>query len=193
MKAIGIIFLIIGVAIIGYLAFVKKSVMEVTNDIIKIGTADAAQKAADKVAADKIVDGTTTPDPTKPPVVTVTPIATNKLGLTYQRGQSIYRTYNKTDAPYQAIGYLADGTLLTFLNCVYSDGEYKKVVNLNGVKGILIGNLIVDGSSQKVWSEREGYNLWNYLGAVGFLENGIMVFREIMNEGQYDEYSFYRT
>lgn len=188
MKAIGLIFLLIGLAIIGYLVFIKKSVMEVTNKIIKIGTASAAQKAADKVADAKIIPSNT------PPIV-VPPIATKKIGLTYEGGQAIYKTYNRIDAPYQSIGYLADGTLLTLLNCVYdsSVGEYKKIVNNSGVKGILIGILVVDGVPQKVWSEREGYNLWDYFRAIGFLENGNMVFQEVRNEGQTDEYSYYRT
>ena len=186
MKAIGLIFLLIGLAIIGYLVFAKKTVMEITNDIIKIGASDAAQKAADKLAAEKRI----TSDP-KPPVSV--PIATNKLGLTYEGGQSIYKTYNKIDAPQGAIGYLADGTLLTFLNCTYRDGEYKRFVSESGVKGILLGTINVDGSLQRVWSEREGYNLFDYYRAVGFLENGFMVFLEIKNEGTETEYSYYRT
>lgn len=187
MKAISVFLIFIGVCLVTYLVLSKKTIGSVTNDIIGIGTANSSQKAADKLAADKLADN---PD-IKPPVYV--PIATNKIGLTYEGRQSIYKTYNKINAPAGSIGYLADGTLLTFLNCIYRDGEYKKIVSDSGLKGILIGNLNVDGTFQNVWSEKHGYNLWDFPGAIGFLENGNMVFQEIRNAGETSEYSYYRT
>lgn len=131
------------------------------------------------------------------PVIVFVPdvLLVDKIGLTFE-GQPIYKKFRTIAAPAGAIGYLADGRLLTTQNTVYQDGEYKRnpaYVDSGVVLSSFINFINVDGSLQKVYQTKTGVNLLNYFSAVGFLENGNMVFHEVVNGGQFNEYSYYRT
>lgn len=133
--------------------------------------------------------------------------AADKLGLTYE-GQAIYSKYKGNEVPVDAIGYLADGTLLNAKNTIYADGEYKKkptattnpttppVVTYSsaGVNlSLKVGELNVDGTYQMVYQQKQGSNLYDYQYGIGYLENGSIVYSELINAGQQDEYSIYHT
>ena len=117
-----------------------------------------------------------------------------KIGLTYE-GQAIYKKWNGVAVSGSLIGYLIDGTLLSPNNAIYENGEYKRKtpINIDVNLSLLVGMLNVDGTIQKVFQQKTGVNLSDYLRAVGFLENGLIVYLEVRNEGETSEYSYYRT
>lgn len=155
-------------------------------------------------------DSTTTDSKTdKTETATSTPkvYAKDKIALTYE-GQPIYKKYNGKAAPSEAIGYLENGTLLTPQNTTYADGEYKKkptatppvstnplvTLNLAGVNtSNYLGEYIVSGTWSKIYGYKTGINLLDYYNAFGFLVDGTIVYREIINVGYEDEYETYHV
>jgi cytoskeletal protein RodZ len=70
----------------------------------------------------------------------------------------------------------------------------QSTINAAGVDTSLkVGVLLVDNTEQQVYQQKTGVNLYGFYNAIGFLEDGTMVFKEIMNAGQPDEYMYYRT
>lgn len=147
------------------------------------------------VNSKSVVLPTTTPKVTAPVVIAPKVNIADKLGLSYE-GQPLYKKYNNgsiVNAPH--IGYLTDGTLIGTYNAVYRDGEYKKILlaDTGVVPSSYIGMQVVDGLSQKVYGQKTGVNLQDYLRAIGFLETGIIVYQRIVNVGETSEYSYYGT
>lgn len=218
---IGIVVVVAGIGIIYYL-YKNKTLVNLLSKQTD-ATAKTNEKEINKegeITYIKNTDGTITPVVTPPvvtppvvtpPVVTppvvIPPVVTlryaSKIGLTYNGGQAIYEKWDGVKYPtyagtFQGIGYLANGTFLHTGNTKYSelDGEYLpiKIDVSNGVDlTSFMGTQIVNGVVESLYLTKTGVSLWDFLGAVGFLENGAMVFMEIVNAGQADEYSYYRT
>lgn len=213
---IGIVVVVAGIGMIYYL-YKNKTLVNIlskqTDATAKTNETASVPKKESLITYVKNADGTipvvtppvVTPPVVTPPVVTspvVTLRYTSKIGLTFNGGQSIYENwdgvkFSATVGTHRGIGYLTDGTLLHTGNTVYgADGEYLpiKVVVVDGIDlKSFIGSLNVDGVIQSVYGVKSGVNLWEFFGAIGFLANGNTVFREVINAGQPDEYSYYRT
>jgi hypothetical protein len=220
---VGVVVIIAGIAVIYYLTQNKGIITAFTQKEGADGTPDNKKTGTGKSSNEKTTDGTTTENPNNPvtnnpvtnnpnpntPVTNpnnppvVTPDYSNPIGLKYE-GQTIYLTYKGTTIALSdktRIGYLANGTLLTTANTEYRDGEYKArgvTTNPVGTTGYVdlslqVGDLLVDNSMQKVYQKKVGTNLYDFYNAVGFLSDGTMVFKAIMNAGEETEYMYYYT
>lgn len=57
----------------------------------------------------------------------------------------------------------------------------------------VVGTFLINNSNQKVYQQKTGVQLYSYPNAIGFLEDGTMVFREIITRGELSEIINYYT
>ena len=131
--------------------------------------------------------------------VVMPPVLTEPLGLTYE-GQTIYAKRNGIAVGNDAIGYLADNSILYLKDVEYRDGEYKKkiedVYNSDGVNTKVIVGIVPISNAYltlevTVYKYHKKLKIEDFPKGIGFNIQGLVVYKDTTDLGSLGKFDYY--